>query len=62
MQLSWLLLTSCKIVSNILSRLSLYIDEIIGDDQCGFRLNRLLADQIFFIHQILEKNETMSYS
>jgi hypothetical protein len=32
-----LLSTSYKIMSNILlSRLSLYIDEIIGDHQCGF--------------------------
>jgi hypothetical protein len=33
-----LLSTSYKILSNILlSRLSPYIDKIIGDDQCGFR-------------------------
>jgi hypothetical protein len=31
-----LLLTSYKILSDILSRLSSYIDEIIGDHQCGF--------------------------
>jgi hypothetical protein len=31
-----LLSTSCKLLSNILSRLSLYMDEIIGDHQCGF--------------------------
>ncbi|PNF40966.1 hypothetical protein B7P43_G08814, partial [Cryptotermes secundus] len=38
-----LLSTSYKIVSNILlSRLSPYTDEIIGDHQCGFRL----TDQI----------------
>jgi hypothetical protein len=47
----------------LLSRLSPYIDEIIGDHQCGFRYNRLNADQIFCIHQILEKkweyNETV---
>jgi hypothetical protein len=35
-----LLSTSYKILSNILlSRLSPYIDEIIGDHQCGFRRN-----------------------
>jgi hypothetical protein len=51
-----LLSTSYKILSTILlSRLSLYIDEIIGDHQCGFRGNRSTADQIFCIHQILEK-------
>jgi hypothetical protein len=36
-----LLSTSYKILSNVLlSRLSPYIDEIIGDHQCGFRWNR----------------------
>jgi hypothetical protein len=47
---------SYKIVSNILfSRLVPYIDEIIGDHQCGFRCNRSTTDQIFCIRQILEK-------
>ncbi|PNF35751.1 hypothetical protein B7P43_G13042 [Cryptotermes secundus] len=51
-----LLSTSYKILSNILlSRLSPYIDEIIGDHQCGFRGNRSTTDQIFCIRQILEK-------
>jgi hypothetical protein len=58
-----LLSTSYKILSNILSRLSPYIDEIIGDHQCGFRHNRSTTDQIFCIRQILEKkweyNETV---
>jgi hypothetical protein len=31
-----LLSTSYKILSNILSRLSPYVDEIIWDHQCGF--------------------------
>jgi hypothetical protein len=36
-----LVLTSYKIVTNIfLSMSDLYIDEIIGDHQCGFRRNR----------------------
>jgi hypothetical protein len=40
--------------SNILlSRLSPYIDEIIGDHQCGFRGNRPSTDHIFRIRQIL---------
>jgi hypothetical protein len=39
----------------LLSRLSLYIEEIIGDHQCGFRRNRSTTDQIFCICQILEK-------
>jgi hypothetical protein len=48
-----LLSTSYKILSNIfLSRLGLYIDEIIRDHQSGFRHNRSTTDQIFCIHQI----------
>jgi hypothetical protein len=39
----------------LLSRLSPYIDEIIGDHQCEFRRNRSTTDQIFCIRQILEK-------
>jgi hypothetical protein len=47
---------SHKMLSNILlSRLGPYIDEIIGDHQCGFRRNRSTTDQIFCIRQILEK-------
>jgi hypothetical protein len=46
-----------------LSRLGLYIDEIIGDHQCGFRRVRSTTDQTVCIHQILEKkwenNETV---
>jgi hypothetical protein len=43
-----LLPTSYKIVSNILlSRLSPYIDEIIGDHQCGFQYKRSTTYQIF---------------
>jgi hypothetical protein len=58
-----LLSTSYKTLSNILlSRLVPYIDEIIGDHQCGFRRNRSTTDQIFCIRQILDKkweyNET----
>jgi sorting nexin-29 len=45
-----------KIVSNILlSRLTPYAEEIIGDHQCGFRPNRSTTDHIFSILQILEK-------
>jgi hypothetical protein len=51
-----LLSASYKILSNILlSRLTPYVDEIIGDRQCGFRRNRSTNDQIFCIHQVLEK-------
>jgi hypothetical protein len=50
-----LLSTSYKILSNIhLSRLILYVDEIVGDHQCGFRCNRSMTDQILYIHQILD--------
>jgi hypothetical protein len=45
-----------KFLSNIrLSRLSLYINEFIGDHQCGFLHNRSTTDQIFCIRQILER-------
>ena len=51
-----LLPTTYKILSNILlSRLIPYVKEIIGDHQCGFRRNKSTIDQIFCIHQILEK-------
>ncbi|PNF29408.1 hypothetical protein B7P43_G07060 [Cryptotermes secundus] len=51
-----LLSTSYKLLSNILlSRLSPYIDEIIGAHQCGFLHNKSTTDQIVCIHQILEK-------
>jgi hypothetical protein len=47
-----------KILSNILlSRLSPYIDKIIGDHQCGFRSNRSTTDQIFCFRQILEEKK-----
>jgi hypothetical protein len=44
------------LLSGILSRLSPYIDEIIGDHQCGFRCNRSTTDHIFCIRHILKKN------
>jgi hypothetical protein len=51
-----LLSTSYKMLLNILlSRLSPYVDEIIGDHQCGFQRNTSTTDQIFCIRQILEK-------
>jgi hypothetical protein len=50
-----LLSISYKILSNILlSRLGPYLNEIIGDHQCGFQRNRSTTNQIFCIHQILE--------
>jgi hypothetical protein len=32
-----------------------YVNEDIGDHQCGFRRNRSTGDQIFCIRQIVEK-------
>jgi hypothetical protein len=52
----YILSTAYKILSNILLvRLTPYVNEIIGDHQCGFRRNRSTIDQIFYIWQILEK-------
>jgi hypothetical protein len=51
-----LLSTSYKILSNILlSRLSPYVDKIIGDHQCGFGRNKSITDKTFCIRHILEK-------
>jgi len=51
-----LLSTTYRILSNILlSRLTPYADEIIGDHLCGFRHNKSIIDHIFCIHQILGK-------
>jgi hypothetical protein len=41
--------------SILVSRLIPYADEIIGDHQSGFRLNRSMTDQIFYIPQMLQK-------
>jgi len=51
-----LLPTTYKILPNILlSRLTPYAEEIIGDRQCGFRRNRSTTDHTFCIRPILEK-------
>ena len=39
----------------LLSRLTPYAEEIIGDHQCGFRRNGSTTDHVFCIRQILEK-------
>lgn len=45
-----------KIFTNIiLKRLNVYIEEIIGDYQCGFRLNSSNPEQIFVMRQTTEK-------
>ncbi|KAJ4438181.1 hypothetical protein ANN_14120, partial [Periplaneta americana] len=50
-----LLLTSYKMLSNILLRRLTPYDEIIGDHQCSFRRNRSTIDKIFCIRQMMEK-------
>ena len=47
-----LLSTSYKL---LLSRMTPYANEIIGEYQCDFRRNRSIVDHIFSIWQILEK-------
>ena len=48
--------TTYKVLSNTLvSRLTPYAEEVIGDHQYGFRRNRSTTDHIFCIRQILEK-------
>ena len=43
-----LLSTTYDILCNILpSRLIPYVEEIIGDHQCGFRRNRSTTDHVF---------------
>jgi hypothetical protein len=45
-----------KIVFNILlSRFTPYVEQIIGNHQCGYQRNRSATDHIFCIRQILEK-------
>jgi hypothetical protein len=51
-----LLSTAYKILSNILlARLTPYVNEVIGDHQCGFCHDRSTMVQIFYIRQVLEK-------
>jgi hypothetical protein len=51
-----LLSSAYKILSNILlAKSALYVNEIIGDHQRGFRCNRSNMGQVFYIRQILEK-------
>jgi hypothetical protein len=48
--------TDCSNCRGISLLLTTYVDEIIGDNQCGFQRNRSTTDHIFCIHQILEKS------
>jgi hypothetical protein len=43
--------------NTIFSKLNSYIDEIIGDHQCGLRRIRSTTDQIFCIRQIMKKKK-----
>jgi hypothetical protein len=49
---------SCKqlLLINLIKRKGTGVDEIIENHQCGFRRNRSATDQIFCIHEILERN------
>jgi hypothetical protein len=51
-----LLCVAYKIFSNILfNRLMPYVETTIGDYQCDYCGERSTVDQIFTVHQILEK-------
>jgi hypothetical protein len=51
-----LLSTAYRISSNIqLARLTPYVNEIIGNLECGFYRSRSTTDKVFYICQILEK-------
>jgi len=51
-----LLLTTYKILPNILlSGLTPYAENIIGDHQCGFRRSKSTTDHVLCICQILQK-------
>jgi hypothetical protein len=63
-KLKVIIIVGYKILSDIfLSWLSPYIDEIIGDYQCGFQCNRSTTDQTVCIRKIWERrweyNETV---
>jgi hypothetical protein len=53
-----LLSTTYKILSNILlARLTLYVNEIIGDHQCGFHLTDLLQIRFFAFDRYWKKKK-----
>jgi hypothetical protein len=51
-----LLNVAYKVPSGILhNRLAEYVEEILGDYRCGYRVNRSTIDHIFTIRQTQEK-------
>jgi hypothetical protein len=51
-------MTAVNFIQNfiiLLTRLTPYTHEIIGDHQCGLRHDRSTTDQIFYVWQILKK-------
>jgi hypothetical protein len=44
-----------KVLSGIISRLTSYTDEITGDHKCVFQCNISATEQMFCIHQVVEK-------
>ena len=45
-----------KILTNLLTRyIEPYVEEILGDYQCGFRKGRSASDQIFCLRMIVQK-------
>ena len=51
-----LLNVAYKIFSGILyNRLTVYVEEILGEYQCGYRVNRSTIDHIFTVRQTQEK-------
>ena len=45
-----------KIFTNVLTRyIELYVEEILGDYQCGFRKGRITIDRIFCLRMILDR-------
>jgi sorting nexin-29 len=58
-----LLSTAYKIFSNILfERLEPYVNNILGNYQCGFRKGKSTVDQIHSLRQILEKTREYDIS
>ena len=46
-----------KLFANIINRLNEYLDEEMGEEECGFRKGRSCTDAIFTVQQIMEKRK-----